>query len=94
MAGISEEAATLSSKPTRANWERFARSLRESKAAFYSIRYSGGKISSKEDLRDAYAQIYDSKEKPIARVPVVIEDGKRIKGATIYLKGLLNLNKA
>lgn len=95
MAGnkLNEIAEKLWKDPSERNWENLGRSLKKSGARYYNVVFNKGKIAKKDDLREAYAEIFDAKEKQIAKVPVFMSKGKGIEGATIYLKGLLNLNK-
>lgn len=39
-------------------------------------------------LKGAYAVIYDGRMRSLYNVPVIKRAGKRIEGATAYLKGL------
>ncbi len=90
---LKEIAEKLWKEPTEKNWKSFAAALKKSKAKYYNVVFSKGKLAKKDDLREAYAELYDGKEKQMAKVPVYISKGKQVGGATIYLKGLLNINK-
>lgn len=90
---IEDISRELWKSPTSANWEKLSRSLPRSGIKFYRVVYQKGKIANKEDLRDSYVELYDSKERMVTKVPVFKREGKGIRGATIYLKGLLNTNK-
>ncbi|MDE1851659.1 MAG: hypothetical protein KGH69_03155 [Candidatus Micrarchaeota archaeon] len=79
--------------PSNANWKRLGSALPKSGIKYYKVFYQQGKVSKTEDLRDAYVELYDSKEKLVAKVPVYEKKAKGIRGATIYLVGLLNTNK-
>lgn len=79
--------------PSSKNWDSFASALKKSDIKYYKVVYEKGKIANKEDLRDSYAELYDSKSRPAAKVPIYKKDGAKIRGATIYLTGLLNINK-
>jgi hypothetical protein len=83
----------LSVSPSRHNWERFRMELRSSRARYYRIIFGEGKIARQQDLKSSYAELYDEKESPLGKVPIFIEEGEGISGATEYLKGLLNINK-
>lgn len=83
----------LNKKQSRQNWEKFGSALKKSQLAYYLIVYDKGKINKKEDLRDAYAELYGKDGKFAYKVPVVMEEKGKVRGATIYLKGLLNFNR-
>lgn len=84
---------TLWKDPSEKNWSDFAGRLGRSGIKFYKVFYEKGKLANREDLRDSYVQLFDSKGKPVIRVPVYMQEKGRVRGATIYLKGLLNINK-
>ncbi|MEM3839293.1 MAG: hypothetical protein QXF01_01800 [Candidatus Micrarchaeaceae archaeon] len=88
-----EVAAKLLEDPSEKNWKEFSSALKRSKAKFYNIVFAKGKLSKKDDLREAFAEIYDSKERLLAKVPIFMKKGGGIEGTTIYLRGLLSLNK-
>ncbi|MDE1860335.1 MAG: hypothetical protein KGH72_01310 [Candidatus Micrarchaeota archaeon] len=94
---MAENAKTLAEalwkNPTTKGWEAFSGSLAKGGIKYYKIFYEKGKLANKEDLRYSYAELYDSKEKAVCKVPIFRKDGAKIKGATIYLSGLLNINK-
>ena len=79
--------------PNNANWKKLSSSLPKSGIKYYKVFYEKGKLSKTEDLRDSYIELYDSKEKVVIKVPVYEKKAKGIRGATIYLVGLLNTNK-
>ena len=83
----------LNRTPAKANWERFRKALKASGLRYYKVNFDRGKVNALEDLRKASVELYDSKERPAYSIPVVLQEGKKIRGATIYLKGLLNINK-
>ena len=93
MAGIEGAVAALNKSQSKGNWEKFGNALKTSRLSYYLIKFDKGKVNQLEDLRKAHAELYDSKQKLQYKVPIVMNNGKKIKGATIYLKGLLNLNK-
>ena len=93
MANIKELAERLSKDQKQKDWETFSKELKKSNIKYYKIFYEKGKLQKLEDLRESYAQLYDSKEKPVICVPIFMKEGKKLSGATIYLKGLLNTNK-
>ena len=91
--GLTVMAEKLWKDPSEKNWEVFGRSLAKNGAKYYSIVFSKVKLAKKDDLREAYAEIFSANGQRIARVPVFKSKGKGIEGATIYLKGLLNINR-
>ncbi|MCL4365435.1 MAG: hypothetical protein M1569_01005 [Candidatus Marsarchaeota archaeon] len=93
MESINNIINTLNRDPSKPNWEKFSKMRKKSGIKYYSIRFSKSKVSRPEDLRKAYADLYDAKENLAYAVPIIMSEGKRIRGATIYLKGLINLNK-
>ncbi len=90
---ISEMADTLWKEPSRANWKKFDAVLKKSGIKYYSVKFEDGKLNKKSDLLRSYVELFDSKEKFVAKVPVFEREGKKIEGATINLIGLSILNK-
>jgi len=88
---FSEIAKRLTEDPSEENWKKFAAALKKSSAKFYRVVYMHGSLKNAEDLRQSYAELYDSKKKLIARVPIFKNMKNGVEGATIYLKGLENL---
>lgn len=92
-----DELKTIESRlwkdPSEKAWASFAATKDRAGARYYKVFYEKGKLANKEDLRDSYVQLFDSKERPIMKVPVYLQENGKIRGATIYLKGLLNINK-
>jgi hypothetical protein len=82
----------LNDSPDKAHWEAFRKYLLKSKAKYYKVFFPK-KIKTKNDLLAAYVLIYDSKYLPLFRIPVTMQKGNKIEGATIYFKELLNTNK-
>jgi len=68
------------------SWVKFSKALEKSDAKYYKIFYETLKNS--EDLTKSFARLYDSKMRPIAKIPIIRRKGKSIEGATIYLKNL------
>ena len=87
---ISEE---LWKNQSKENWEKFRNILKKSNAVYYKIFFEAGKISTEQDLRKSYAELFDSKEKQLSKIPIFMNNGKTVSGATIYLVGLQILNK-
>ncbi|MGC8652002.1 MAG: hypothetical protein ACP5UH_01995 [Candidatus Micrarchaeia archaeon] len=83
-------ASALWSSPSKENWERFYKALKGSNAVYYKIFYES--LKNKEDLTKSFARLYDSRLKPIAKIPIIRRKGDGIEGATIYLKDLKNAN--
>ncbi len=88
---IEEIIEELWKNPSEKNWEAFAKKLPKSGLKYYRVVYPKGKIKRVEDLKKAYAELYDAKEKFVAKVPVYKKNGK-MAGATYYLKGLSSIN--
>ena len=93
MADIKEIADALWKSPIKANWDKFVKALPKSGLKYYKVVYQKGKIKRVGDLVDDYAQLYDAKQKPVVRIPIYEKVGKKITGATYYMKGLLTINK-
>lgn len=93
MAGIGSIVAELNEEQSKANWEKFGKALKTSGLKYYLVKFDKAKVNKLEDLRKAYAELYDSDQKLAYKIPITMDNGKKIRGTTIYLKGLLNLNK-
>ena len=77
----------LNSKPDAENWKSVLPVINKSGAKYYRIFYDSG-LKDKDNLRKAYAVLYDGSYKRLFRIPVIeVHDGK-IVGATKYLVGL------
>ncbi len=92
MVDLKEAMDALWKKPEKKNWEEFSSLLKKSKAFYYDVVYNSD-VNKVDDLKKAYAEIYDKSKKPIGRVPVYMMNGRKIEGATIYLEGLHNINR-
>ena len=80
--------------PNEKNWQKFASTLKNSKLRYYKVIFQRkDSLKKLDDLKDSYVEIYDDKYKLACKVPLVKKDAKKLRGATIYLMGLLNLNK-
>jgi len=90
-ADIKAIAVELKLNPNESNWEKFEKAIKKSNAMYYKITYKT--LNNKENLKDAYAEIFDKDKKLITTVPIFKKDGRKIDGATIYLKDLVNMNK-
>jgi len=85
-------ADALQKEPNETNWEKFAKALKKSGIKYYRIVYVS--LKNAEDLTKSYAELFDAKGKLVTKVPIFKSSkGKKVEGATIYLKGLLNINK-
>ncbi len=93
MAGMKNIVEELNREQSKANWEKFGNALKSSGLKYYLVKFNKGKVNALEDLRKAHAELYDSKGKLAYKIPIIMNNGKNIRGTTIYLKGLLNLNK-
>lgn len=94
MTKFEEAVAALNRDPTEANWEAFARALKNSRIKYYRTIYINDKIHRLKDLKQSYVVLHDDKYRVITKVPVYKKSSNRsIEGATIYLMGLLNANK-
>lgn len=83
---------SLLAKPNQRNWEKFASELKKSKVVYYKVFFTKGKLAKSSDLKNSYVGLFGSDSKLLYKVPLYRNDGKNLRGATIYLKGLLNLN--
>ncbi len=90
MEGIAEE---LWKSPTGSNWEKFSKVLPKSGLKYYRVVYQKKKLQKAEDLTKSYAELYDSKQKLVVKIPIFERKGAKAVGATHYLKGLLTINK-
>ena len=84
-------AVELKLNPNESNWEKFEKAIKKSNAMYYKITYKT--LNNKENLKDAYAEIFDKDKKLITTVPIFKKDGRKIEGATIHLKDLVTINK-
>jgi hypothetical protein len=90
-----EAADALWKEQSEDRWMEFAKALEGSNAAYYKVVFANeGKLSRMQDLTKSYAEIYDKEYRPITKVPIVKKEGKKVRGATIYLMGLRVSNKA
>ncbi len=93
MVGIEDISKRLNSDPSENNWKSFSAALKKSKIVYYRVFFGKGKLSKTQDLRNSCVELYDKKKEIVAKVPIFMNKGKEIGGATIYLKGLQILNK-
>ena len=86
---IKEVVEELWNDPQAKNWEKFSKSLKGSGIKYYKVVFADeGKLNKMQDLTKSFAELYDKNYHAIIRIPIFKKDGKRIRGATIYLKGL------
>jgi hypothetical protein len=90
--GIELIASELWRDPSKKNWEKLSSALNKNGITYYKIFFEKGKLKKTEDLRNSYMELYNKKEKLVAKIPIFKKEGKGIEGATIYLRGLLILN--
>ncbi|MGC8710047.1 MAG: hypothetical protein ACP5RF_00315 [Candidatus Micrarchaeia archaeon] len=90
---ITGAAELLYKDPSEKNWDKFASMLKKANIKYYRVIYQKGSLKNVEDLTKSYAELYDARENPVVRIPIFKKGAKGVEGATIYLKGLLNLNK-
>lgn len=90
---IVSEAESLWKEPTDKNWKAFAAMLKGSRAKYYKIVFANeGKLNKMQDLTKSFAELYDAEYRLVTKVPIFKKDGKKLRGATIYLTGLQVLN--
>lgn len=90
--GIQSISSELLKDPSGKNWDRLSRSLRKNGIAYYKTVFEKGKLKNTQDLKNSYVELYDKKGVFAARIPIFKREGKNLRGATIYLKGLLIKN--
>ncbi len=81
----------LSNAPNKENWEKFSKAVKSSDLKFYRVVFKKN-VKKENDLTGAYAELYSKNGKLMFKIPIFIKKGKEVKGATIYLKELLNMN--
>ncbi len=92
MKDIEEIAEKLKKDPNEENWKVLSSALKKGNVFHYRIFFGKGKLNNTQDLKKSYIELYDKKEAKLARIPIFVSKGKKIEGATIYLKGLSILN--
>jgi hypothetical protein len=91
---LSKVSEALWKEQSESNWDKFSEVLKSSNAVYYRVVFADeGKLSKMQDLTKSYAEIYDKEYKLITKVPIVKKDGRKIRGATIYLMGLQVSNR-
>ena len=85
---------TLWKDPEPKNWDKFTSVLKKSKIRYYKVVFKNKNALKKlDDLKDSYVELYGADYKLSYKAPLIKKDGKKIRGATIYLMGLLNMNR-
>ena len=91
---INDIADALWKDESEKNWKEFAKALPKSGLKYYRVVFlKEEKLKKAQDLTKSYAELYDAKEKLVAKIPIFEKKGKKIEGATYYMKGLLTINK-
>lgn len=91
---IMDMVAELWKAPDGKSWARLKKALRKSDILYYRVVFADeGRLGRAQDLTKSFAELYDAKERLVARVPVFERRGREIRGATAYLTGLHVLNK-
>lgn len=98
MTGKNEEvgrlAKVLFKEQSEKNWGMIQKALEKSTIKYYRVVWANeGKLNKMQDLTKSVAELYDSKYKVIAKIPIFLKNGKRLRGATKYLIGLQVLNR-
>ena len=86
--GLEELGRELLRSPDEKNWERFEKAIKKSDVAYYRPFFGKGRLKNTQDLKNSYVELYDGKNRIVARVPIFLKKGKNFRGATMYLKGL------
>ncbi len=89
---IKEIAEQLWKEPEEEHWKEFSSELGKSKIKYYKVVF-GDKLSSEKGLKDSWAELYNDKYENVTKVPIFMNKGKQVEGATYYLKGLQVNNK-
>ncbi len=77
----------LNSKPNAENWKSALPIIKKSGAKYYRIFYDSG-LKDKDNLKKAYAVLYDGSYRRLFKVPVIEMHEGKVVGATKYLVGL------
>ena len=77
----------LNSKPNAENWKSALPIIKKSGAKYYRIFYESG-LKDKDNLKNAYAVLYDGSYRRLFKVPVIEMHEGKVVGATKYLVGL------
>lgn len=93
MEAIIQIADNLRKNPNEKNWQKLSENLKKSGIIYYVVFFGEGKLSKTQDLRKSYVKLYNKHKKVVTEIPIFMTEGKKIRGATVYLKGLQILNK-
>ncbi|MCL5679867.1 MAG: hypothetical protein M1465_00790 [Candidatus Marsarchaeota archaeon] len=77
----------LNKEPSVENWKSALPVIKSSGARYYRIFYEKG-LKDKDNLKKAYAVIYNASYKRLFKIPVIEMSGSKVEGATKYLIGL------
>lgn len=77
----------LNKEPSVENWKSALPVIKGSGARYYRIFYEKG-LKDRDNLKKAYAVIYNASYKRLFRIPVIEMSGSKVEGATKYLIGL------
>lgn len=89
---IQEIGETLWKDPSERNWKVLSSSLNKTGVVYYKAFFGKGKLKNTQDLRSSYVELYDKKREFLTKIPIFMKQKKGLRGATIYLKGLMVKN--
>lgn len=92
MDSIVELGAKLWKDPSEKSWAGLNKALGKSNVAYYKPVFGKGRLKNTQDLKNSYVELYDKRGKFVTKIPIFKKDGKNLRGATIYLRGLLIKN--
>jgi hypothetical protein len=82
-----EISQALWENPSKATWESFAKALPGSEVKYYKVFFPAG-LDGALGLKGGYVMLYGDNYRQLFKVPVMMKEGKKSVGATIYLKEL------
>ncbi len=82
----------LNADPGEKNWKEFSAALKKSSAVYYRPVFGRGRLRNTQGLRNSHVELYDKNGKLLFKIPIFKKNGKELRGATMYLKGLLIKN--
>lgn len=85
---IEEIGSELWKDPSEKNWEKLSKALKKDGVGYYKPVFGKGKLKNTQDLKNSYVELYGKDGTFITKIPIFKNDGKNLRGATIYLKGL------
>ncbi len=90
---VDKAVEALWKSPNDKSWEAFHYALKGSGVVYYRVAYqNGGKLDRIQDIKKSFVELFDAKYRPVAKVPLFMNKGKSITGATKYLIGLKVIN--